>query len=169
MTFAERLKYLREKANMTQKEIAEKIGLTPQSYNNYEKRNYNPTPDLLVKMATALGVTPNDLLGYEKQKLNELEYARQMLGKFNNLAFTDDGNTVLYRVLTDYQSDSDIGVTNETIIEIPKDKFIEFVNQSRLMTEDNMNSYKERFLKYDFIRYLNSLCYIYHNIDINKK
>lgn len=68
MTFAERLKYLREKAKMTQKEIAEKIGLTPQSYNNYEKRNYNPTPDLLVKMATALGVTVNELVGFQENE-----------------------------------------------------------------------------------------------------
>lgn len=106
MTFAERLKYLREKANMTQKEIAEKIGLTPQSYNNYEKRNYNPTPDLLVKMATALGVTVNELVGFQENEKERMLNILRTAGIDFKLDPTDD-NAIYVENCFDDSNDKD--------------------------------------------------------------
>ena len=63
--FADRLRRFREESNLSQKELAEMVGLTAQSYNNYEKRGYSPTPELLVKLAVALKTTPNRLLDFK--------------------------------------------------------------------------------------------------------
>jgi len=63
--FSERLRRFREESNLSQKELAEMVGLTAQSYNNYEKRGYSPTPELLVKLAVALKTTPNRLLDFK--------------------------------------------------------------------------------------------------------
>ena len=65
MVFAERLRRFREEANLSQKDLADMVGLTAQSYNNYEKRGYSPTPELLVKLAVALKTTPNRLLDFK--------------------------------------------------------------------------------------------------------
>ena len=68
MSFSERLRYYREKANYSQKEIAEKIGISFSTYNNYETRGYEPKIETLLKLAAALGTDVNTLLGFEKEK-----------------------------------------------------------------------------------------------------
>ena len=63
-TFAERLRYYREKANISQKELSESVGISFSTYNNYETRNYEPKIEILVKLARALGCSVDDLVGY---------------------------------------------------------------------------------------------------------
>lgn len=63
--FAERLRYYREKAKCSQKEIAEKIGIPFQTYNNYETKGNEPKIEILIKLANALGIDVNTLVGYE--------------------------------------------------------------------------------------------------------
>ena len=65
MTFAERLRHYREKANLSQTELSEKIGISFATYNNYETKGYEPKYDILLKLAYALGCSANDLVGYE--------------------------------------------------------------------------------------------------------
>lgn len=68
MTFAERLKYYREKAKYSQKELAEKIGLPFQTYNNYETKGSEPKIEVLIKLAAVLGVDVNTLVGYQENE-----------------------------------------------------------------------------------------------------
>lgn len=63
-TFAERLRYYREKANISQKELSESVGISFSTYNNYETRNYEPKIEILVKLAQALGCSVDELVGY---------------------------------------------------------------------------------------------------------
>ncbi len=107
MDFAKRLKKIRENANLSQKEVAEKVGLTAQAYNNYEKRGYSPTPELLVKLATALKTTPNDLLDFKTQDISDLEYAEEYMLRYDfeiNKTYAkypicgEDGNTMYVKI-----------------------------------------------------------------------
>lgn len=63
MTFGERVKYFREKAELNKSELARKMNVTPAMIRQYEKgetRN-NPKHETIKKFADALGVKPSDL------------------------------------------------------------------------------------------------------------
>lgn len=127
MDFAKRLKRLREDANLSQKELAEKIGITAQSYNNYEKRGYKPTPEMLVKLAIALKTTPNDLLEFEKTSISDIEYA----DKYLDCVFVHEDYVRYDMLLDDYD-----GECKFRVYKIPKDDFLEFVKYAREETEN---------------------------------
>lgn len=65
MTFAENLRYFREYAKLNQKELAEKVGIPFQTYNNYETKGNEPKIEVLIKLANALGIDVNTLVGFE--------------------------------------------------------------------------------------------------------
>jgi len=62
--FAEQLRWAREQSGMTQKQVAEKLGLHEGSYANYECGFRQPNLDMLVKIAKVLQTTPNALLDF---------------------------------------------------------------------------------------------------------
>lgn len=74
-----RIKMARERQNMTQKELAEKMGTTSQNISQYERNIINPKPETIKKFADALGVDArwlevgeyedNSLSGEEQQLL----------------------------------------------------------------------------------------------------
>ena len=53
----------RKEKNMTQKELAEKVGLTASTITKYEKGLLEPNIETLNKIADVLNVTINDLIG----------------------------------------------------------------------------------------------------------
>ena len=61
MTVGERIKAARKKAGMTQKELADKLGIPYQGISQYERGIRNPKIDTLVKIADSLGVTLEEL------------------------------------------------------------------------------------------------------------
>lgn len=69
-TFAENLKLIRKERNLSQTQLAEKVGLTKQSIINYEKGNTFPTGKRLSKLLEALEITPEQLLGNDDLPLN---------------------------------------------------------------------------------------------------
>lgn len=62
MTIAESLKRFRKEYNLYQKDVAEKLGVTPQAYQVYEK-NVTPSAEVIVKIADAFNVSTDYLLG----------------------------------------------------------------------------------------------------------
>ncbi len=63
-----RLKYFREKARKTQREIAEESGCTP-NYISYVERGKSKVSAIIVMAyAKVLHVSPNELLGYEDNR-----------------------------------------------------------------------------------------------------
>ncbi|MDR3332126.1 MAG: helix-turn-helix domain-containing protein [Synergistaceae bacterium] len=57
-----RLKQIRKKRKLIQKEVAQIVGIAGNYYSEIETGKRNPAVDTLVSIAKALGVTVNDLL-----------------------------------------------------------------------------------------------------------
>lgn len=70
------LKSIREKAGITQQELANKAGLSRNTIVNFEKGRRLPRVDDLKRIATALGVNPSVLM-QSKDDSNPQEPARE--------------------------------------------------------------------------------------------
>lgn len=82
MNFSENLKYYREGAKKSRKEMADQLGITPTAYGAYELGKRTPTIDIMIKIATILQVSIDTLLGFSPQNeenTNELEEAKKFL------------------------------------------------------------------------------------------
>lgn len=64
MTFGERLKELRKKRGLTQKELAQLISAKNNSVSNWENDQNIPTASVVFSLARALNVTIEDLIGH---------------------------------------------------------------------------------------------------------
>ena len=62
------LKRLRTEYNITQKELADYLGVTPKAVSFYELDQRMPPPELILKIADRFNVTIDFLFGYEKEK-----------------------------------------------------------------------------------------------------
>lgn len=62
MTFSEHLLQLRKSRNLTQPELASKIGLSWRGYQNYELGLREPKMSTLIAMADFYGITIDDLV-----------------------------------------------------------------------------------------------------------
>ncbi|MCL2630691.1 MAG: helix-turn-helix domain-containing protein [Firmicutes bacterium] len=59
----ENLKRLRKNLTKSQQDVAEALGVTNQTYSNYETGQRKPDPAMLVKLANYFGVSVDYLLG----------------------------------------------------------------------------------------------------------
>ena len=66
--FGNRLKTLRLKANMTQEQLAKKLGLTKSVISAYETDLRLPSYDVLIHIAKIYNVTSDYLLGLEQKR-----------------------------------------------------------------------------------------------------
>lgn len=66
--FGEKLKELRLENNLTQKQLAERLGIANSIISYYESGNRFPSYDVLVKISKTFHVTCDYLLGIEKAK-----------------------------------------------------------------------------------------------------
>jgi len=64
-TFSERLARLRRAAGLTQRELAQKTGISNRMIAYYETRSGSPPIQVVQKLAPALGVSADQLLGLE--------------------------------------------------------------------------------------------------------
>ena len=64
MDFKNNLRTIREKNDLTAKQLVDMLGISYSTYMNYENRGKEPKYEMLRKIASALGCTPNDLLGF---------------------------------------------------------------------------------------------------------
>ena len=65
--FNENLKASREKRGMTQKEVADIIGVAKSTYSLYESGNREPSVQTIKKIADTLNVSADDLLGLNNE------------------------------------------------------------------------------------------------------
>ena len=87
----------RKKKDMTQEQLAEKLGVTSKTISRWENGNYMPDISLLKPISEELGVTLNDLLSGEKVEkeqyqekleeniLNTIDYINKKVNEKNNL------------------------------------------------------------------------------------
>lgn len=73
MLNGERLKNERVLQNLTQEDMANKLGITRQAYGNYEAGKRDVDSQTLVKLATLLNISVDYLLGLSPTKINNFE------------------------------------------------------------------------------------------------
>ena len=95
-SFAENLRYYREKAGYSQKYLAEKIGVSVAAYNKYETRGNEPKISILMELATTLNVDVNTLVGFHPTLQN---YLQTYMDHTKNLILkVDNGYTVILEI-----------------------------------------------------------------------
>ena len=70
--FGSTLKRLRLQSGLTQKELADKMGLTKAVISYYELQERYPSPEVLVKLASIFHVSTDYLLGLERTNTIDL-------------------------------------------------------------------------------------------------
>lgn len=68
--FASRLRHLRQSRELTQVQLAERLGVTKQSISNWENDNIMPSVDMLERIADFFEVSTDDLLGRQASSMN---------------------------------------------------------------------------------------------------
>lgn len=71
MTIGDKILYLRQKLDMKQKELADKVGITEATLSRYENGKRNPRGDIAAKLAKALGVTTDYLLNESSNDVSQ--------------------------------------------------------------------------------------------------
>ena len=102
-----KIKEAREKAGYSQKELAEIIGVAPNTFHGYESGKHDPKSDLLIKIANACKVTTDFLLGTSDlmaQKENAPLYTSEALklaSDYDN--HMDDRGRETVRAVADFE------------------------------------------------------------------
>lgn len=83
MEFGERLRMFREKAGLTQEELAERVGVAKTTITGYEKGNRSPDIPKIKKLAWALGITGDELLdtGMQNKKTPAISDGAMQIAK----------------------------------------------------------------------------------------
>lgn len=68
MDFGIKLRKLRTNAGLTQKQLAEQIGVTKSVISFYELQERTPSPEVLIKLAAVFHVSTDFLLGIEREQ-----------------------------------------------------------------------------------------------------
>lgn len=61
MALHQKIAYFRERAGLSQRQLAEKAGVSPGAIGQYETKKSKPSIDTLFRLATALNVTVSEL------------------------------------------------------------------------------------------------------------
>ena len=104
MEFSERLKELRKKANFTQVEVAEKLGISQPAYASWERGVKKPTQDNLVKIAQVLNASVDYLVGNSEEKSDELDNIK-LLFRMNSKGLTDEEKKVFKKELIEFMEE----------------------------------------------------------------
>ena len=104
MKFSERLKELRKKANFTQVEVAEKLGISQPAYASWERGVKKPTQENLVKIAQVLNVSVDYLVGNSEEKSDELNDI-ELLFRMNSKGLTDEEKKVFKKELIEFMEE----------------------------------------------------------------
>ncbi len=97
MSFPDRLKEARTEKKISQKALAEQIGISPSTYNGYERGYTEPSVDYLRSLAQALSVSVDYLLEIENDnKIAVTDDERQLIEEYRLL--DDDGKSMVKEV-----------------------------------------------------------------------
>lgn len=90
--FGYRLKDLREKKNLTQSQVAARLGISKASVSGYENNVKTPSLEVLTRLASFYGVSTDYLLGLEHRRMlpingltpSQEEIIRRLLVEFRD-------------------------------------------------------------------------------------
>lgn len=81
-TLGERIKELSVKTQLSQKQLAERAGVTEAAMSHYIKGDRSPRGAVLSRIATALGTTSDYLAqGIPVEKEDELQFAKRLIAR----------------------------------------------------------------------------------------
>ena len=85
--FGENLKMLRQKAGLTQKQLAERLWISKATVSYYEQSLRCPSPEILIKLSNIFHVSTDYLLGMEdkKQTLDVTDLSEEDINLLQNL------------------------------------------------------------------------------------
>lgn len=73
-----KLKEIRIKKGLTQKDMADILGVNQVSISRFERETRKLDQDQIVKLSLALEVTPDELLGFEEAYKKYVEYLKSL-------------------------------------------------------------------------------------------
>jgi transcriptional regulator with XRE-family HTH domain len=85
ITVSERIKQLRAENNLTQSELAEKVGLTYVQIGRYEKGKSNPSSDVLQKLAIVLNTSTDYLMNGKTQQVEAQLADKELIKQFQEV------------------------------------------------------------------------------------
>lgn len=65
MNFNERLKMYRNASGLTQKAVADEIGVSVRGYQQYEQGKYEPGIEKLIKLSDLFHISVDELIGHD--------------------------------------------------------------------------------------------------------
>lgn len=86
MRFGEILRSLRLERNITQKDLANRLSISPSTVGMYEQNRRFPDADILVKLSSIFDVTVDYLLGIEEVKSKEYMYCNDISNRIASIA-----------------------------------------------------------------------------------
>lgn len=104
MEFSERLKKLRKQAQLTQVDVAEKLGISQPAYASWERGVKKPTQENLVKIAQILNVSVDYLVGNSEEKSDELDNI-ELLFRMNSKGLTYDEKEIFKKELIEFMEE----------------------------------------------------------------
>lgn len=87
MELGSKLSICRQNMNMTQEELAGKLGVTPQAISMYERNVRMPDVSLLSQLCKILGVSADYLLGLDENKslsCGNVSYQEELMSNLRN-------------------------------------------------------------------------------------
>lgn len=108
--FCDNLRYFREKNNLTQRQLAEKIEFSEKSVSKWENGNGLPTIETLITLAELFKTTIDDLI-YEQ---NSKRYYLGIDGGGTKTAFmlVDDSHHIIKKITKGASNPNDVGIEN---------------------------------------------------------
>lgn len=104
MAFAERLKELRKQANLTQVELAKRLGIGQSSYADWERGRKKPTQENLVKISQVFSVSIDYLVGNSEEKSNDLDNV-ELLFRMNSKGLSKEEKEVFKKELIEFMEE----------------------------------------------------------------
>ena len=147
---ANRLKWLREKKRLVQKEVASKVGITLSGYQQFEYGKSNPKLETLINLCDFFEVSADFLLGRDNH-VNELDKIKDKINEINGKIISFDSILESLRNVTSelreemIESAKEKGFSHADTMEISRKldevlkDYSQFVEKKR-RHEDNRNS-----------------------------
>lgn len=104
MEFSERLKSIRKQAQLTQVDIAEKLGISQPAYASWERGVKKPTQENLVKIAQIFNVSIDYLVGNSEEKSNELDNI-ELLFRMNSKGLSEEEKVIFRKELIEFMEE----------------------------------------------------------------
>ena len=99
MTIAsERIKELRKKNGMTQKELAEILNVSQNAVYNWENDKRAPNADVIKQIASFFGVSPAYLLGWQDQNIELFLEIRKLVDQMNETTGIEEAKDILKEI-----------------------------------------------------------------------